>query len=128
MQLVYFPINVGIGVTPFPLVPNLAAPGVKVVGLCAYVNEDLSVLPDSGQPIGFGDGAERVLVTLCSGSNERFDGIPYTDLVREINEGVWMEFEPFEIDLAKCEVRTTAAIVDGSTHVAFVFIYQEPVN
>lgn len=120
MKLVYFPMNIAPGsTTPFPFVPELQQDGVKVVGCFAYDNDTgLQDTPDGIQVMN----VSNLCVTLCEGLTERHKDIPYRDLVRERNGGIWYEFEPFAIDLNRSFIQATQYNAIHAT-VVFVFVY-----
>lgn len=123
MQLVYFPLNLVAGAeTPFPMVENLIG-DVDILGIVAYNNDQLSLTPDLANVVPVGD-AVKLTVTLNKGSDQIYKDVPYTDIIRAENAGIWYETEPFPIDLTKCRVKANAAIAGGPFNVAFLFIYR----
>lgn len=126
MQLVHFPINQGAGNdTPFPMVDELADPDVRIIGIIAHDNNSLIALPDGFSCITPADAA-LLTVNINQGNDQRALDIPYRDLVRDANGGIWHQFVPFKIDLTKCSVRTNSLFGGpGSISVAFVFVYEK---
>lgn len=123
MQLVYFPLNIGVGAeTPFPDVQNLVGEGVEVLGFCAYNSDNFANTPD-GQPVVAVADSLKLTVTFNKGSDQMYQYIPYTDLIRALNGGIWYETVPFPIDLTKCTVKNNGAALTQS-NAAFVFMYR----
>lgn len=122
MQAVYFTLNAGAGSTTlFPDVTNLIGPDVEILGVMAYNSDQLGNAPD-GVPVVSVADSQKLTVTLNRGSDQMFQDIPYTDLIRALNGGIWQETEPFPIDLTKCTVRNTGAITASDAY--FVFVYR----
>jgi len=123
MQLVFFPFGLTAGAeTAFPMVENLIG-DVEILGVMAYNNDQLSQTPDGANVVPVAD-APKITVTLNKGSDQVYKDVPYTDLIRAENAGIWYETEPFPIDLTKCRVKVNAAIGAGPFNVAFLFVYR----
>jgi len=121
-QLVYFPLTVTADAeTPFPPAENLIG-DVEIIGLGAYSVAQLAATPDGATVVSAAD-ALKLTVTLFSGSDGKFIDIPYSDLIRAINAGLWYEFVPFVCDITKCRVKTNVAAT-GPVNVAFLFYYR----
>lgn len=123
MQAVYFALNVNAGnTTLFPDVTNLIGPDVEVLGIMAYNSDQLGNAPDGVAVVSVAD-SQQLTVTFNRGSDQMFQDIPYTDLIRARNGGIWMETEPFPIDLTKCAVKVNGAAISASD-AYFVFVYR----
>lgn len=122
MQLVFFPLTVAAdGVTKFPPVQNLIG-DAEILGFVAYNAAILAFTPDGAAVVSAADSV-RLSVTFQRGTDQMFQNIPYLDLARANNAGIFYECDPFPIDLTKCEIRTNAAITAGS-QAAIAFIYR----
>jgi len=64
----------------------------------------------------------KLTCTFNRGSDQMFQAMPYKDLIRALNGGLWYETAPFPIDLTKCVVKANAAI--SASNAAFLFIYR----
>ena len=123
MQLVYFPLNIGVGAeTLFPDVQNLVGEGVEVLGFVAYNSDNLGTTPDGAAVVSVAD-SKKLTVTLNKGSDQMFQSIPYTDLIRALNGGIWYETVPFPIDLTKCVVKNNGVAITQS-NAAIMFVYR----
>lgn len=128
MQLVFFPlVAVADGETKFPPIQNLIG-DAEVLGFTTYDGTILSTAPDGGTVVSNVD-SPKLTVTFQRGTDQLFQNVPYLDLARSYNAGIFYEVDPFPIDLTKCSIRTNAAITPGSM-AAVCFIYRpiEPRN
>jgi len=123
MQTVYFPLVVTAdGSTPFPPVQNLIG-DAEILGLVAY-DASIAAFTPAGAAVVSAADALALTVTVNSGSDQLIQQVPYMDLARSANGGLWYETVPFVIDLTKCFIRTNAAITAGS-NAAVTFIYRK---
>jgi hypothetical protein len=124
MQLVYFALNIGAGAeTPFPDVSNLIGPDAEILGFVAYNSDQLGNTPDGAAVVSVADSL-KLTVTLNKGSDQLYQFMPYTDLIRAQNAGIWYETLPFPIDLTKCIVKNNGAALAQQCNAAVNFVYR----
>lgn len=122
-QLVFFPLNTSAGAeTPFPDVPNLSGENVEILGILTYSASQLQATPDGVSVVSAGD-APRLTCTFNKGADQMFQNIPYTDLIRSLNGGLWYETAPFPIDLTKCRIKVNGGAI-ATSNAAVMFIYR----
>lgn len=122
MQLVYFALPAsGTAQTPFPTVKNLLGPDVEILGVTAYNASQLSNAPDGSTVVSAADSI-KLTVVLQKGSDQVIQQVPYSDLIRAWNAGMWWALRPMPLDLTKSYVKNNAAITASTA--ALMFIYR----
>lgn len=122
MQLVTFALPAAAGAqTLFPTVKNLLGSDVEILGVVAYSAAQLSNGPDQQAVVSAADSI-KLTVTLQKGSDQIIQAVPYSDLIRSVNAGLWWALRPINLDLTKSYVKNNVAITASSA--AFVFIYR----
>lgn len=125
MQGVSFPLAVGTGnATKFPPTDNLNGENVKIIGFTAFSAAQFLTTLGGGTVISAADALE-VVVNFNNGSDILFMEIPYTDLIRQLNSGMYVAVEPFRMAMEKSTVVVTkAAGITAGSNAAFNMFYQ----
>ncbi len=119
MQLVTMSLNTT-GFTQFPNVSNLTGTDVEILGFSAYCADQLATAP-SGQAVVSSADILNLVCTFQKGSQQLYQNVPYSDLVRARNSGIWVLCQPFTMDLTKSGVATTAAVTASSAAITFLY-------
>lgn len=101
-----------------------ALDGVYVVGFEAFTAAQAAFDPNRVATLPAAD-ALNVLITLCDGSDQRFQNMPFNALIAALNAGVWKEIDPTLIDWQKSFAFFTAAATAG-TSILILFYYMRP--
>lgn len=120
MQLVCFNLNLT-GETKFPDVKNIMPPNIDVLGIVAYSVAQLSNAAPSGQAVVSAADSLKLTVTLQQGSDQRFQDVPYFDLIRANNAGIYYALSPVGIDWQKSFVKNNGSALTASSAAFNVF-------
>lgn len=117
------PANSGFGASiPFPDQPILA--GCYVVGAESVSVDMLTFTPDQ-TPVT--PTPADYSVSWAEGSDFRHEDVPVTELIAQLNGGVWKEYTPFVCDFQKSRVtRRGTGLLAADEAVAFTIYYFTP--